>query len=475
MRGVNTWSFRPYRPALESIDGTKASPLHIVRLAPSGTSLELEWLDTSDSPKGEYTVCVKNAETGEEMRRTFTATRAAIDSLLMNCEYTVKVECDGICSAERLFRTGYHPGLCVNYLHPNDKIYAFSGLSLCSPSIVKHERDGYMLASMDVYAPGAPQNLTIVFRSDDSGKSWYYLCDIFPCFWGKLFCHRNEIYMLGTSNEYGDILIGRYDGDKSFCMPSVLFRGSCSRQAAGNHHAPMPVVETAGRLWTAFEYGSWQVGGHCATMLSCGADGDLLDAGNWTLAEATPYDPSWPGTVSGPSRGNIEGNAVIGPDGKLYNVMRYQTDNCEPSWGKALVYSVDTENPEAPLVFDRVIDFPGNLSKFEINYDEITKRYWCILSRIYDPAKTGTRNVLSLAVSDNLFDWEVVCDLLDWRYDDPKMVGFQYVSFIFDGDDILYLCRTAVNNANNFHDANYSTLHRVKIQGREGGGDAATF
>ena len=32
----------------------------------------------------------------------------------------------------------------------------------------------------------------------------------------------------------------------------------------------------------------------------------------------------------------------------------------------------------------------------------------------------------------------------------------------FEGDDIIYVCRTAINNAHNFHDANYSTFHRIK-------------
>ena len=31
-----------------------------------------------------------------------------------------------------------------------------------------------------------------------------------------------------------------------------------------------------------------------------------------------------------------------------------------------------------------------------------------------------------------------------------------------EGEDIIYLCRTAMNNANNFHDSNYSTFHRIK-------------
>ena len=36
------------------------------------------------------------------------------------------------------------------------------------------------------------------------------------------------------------------------------------------------------------------------------------------------------------------------------------------------------------------------------------------------------------------------------------------VDFEFDNEDIIYLCRTAINGAHNFHDSNYSTFHRIK-------------
>ena len=55
-----------------------------------------------------------------------------------------------------------------------------------------------------------------------------------------------------------------------------------------------------------------------------------------------------------------------------------------------------------------------------------------------------------------------VCEIFDYRDQDVEKVGFQYVDFEFEGDDILFLCRTAINGAANFHDANYFTFHRIK-------------
>ena len=40
--------------------------------------------------------------------------------------------------------------------------------------------------------------------------------------------------------------------------------------------------------------------------------------------------------------------------------------------------------------------------------------------------------------------------------------GFPYADWIFDGNDIAAVCRTAVNGAYNFHNANHLTFHRFK-------------
>ena len=72
------------------------------------------------------------------------------------------------------------------------------------------------------------------------------------------------------------------------------------------------------------------------------------------------------------------------------------------------------------------------------------------------------RNVLSFAYSEDLENWNTICDLINYENIDPKTVAFQYVSFCFDNNDIIYLCRTAFNGAKNFHDSNYITFHRIK-------------
>lgn len=50
----------------------------------------------------------------------------------------------------------------------------------CSPSLVRHP-DGQLLASMDLFEGKSAQNLTLIYRSDDEGKTRKYVSELFPC------------------------------------------------------------------------------------------------------------------------------------------------------------------------------------------------------------------------------------------------------------------------------------------------------
>lgn len=456
MKGCTSWNYTPYRPPLFDVGA-----VYICRLAPSLTGVTADWLPAAGAP---YTVTVRPlaSETAVCRRRVEDCT-VTLSGLEPETEYVLSVETeDGRCSRLRRFRTGAAEGTVVNYLHPEDGCYGFSGSCLCSPSLVRHP-DGYLLAGMDVFGHGTPQNLTLLFRSDDDGRSWRYVTELMPCFWARLFIHRGVLYVLACSTEYGDLLIGRSeDGGETFGQPTVLLRGSCKTGCPGPHKNPQPLVEHHGRLWGTLEWGSWEaMGTHGAMMMSAPADSDLLDAANWRFTEPVLYDPRWPGTAPGNSAGVLEGCPVVGPDDRLYTVMRYQMERCTPNYGRVLVFSVDEAHPEAPLQFFRAVEFPGNHAKFVIRRDTVTGWYYTIVCRIRDSACAGDRNLCSLLKSPDLFHWQLAADLIDHTAEDPRQVGFQYADWIVEGEDILFLSRTAQNGAKSYHDTNYSTFHRV--------------
>lgn len=455
MKGYNKWSYAPYKPLLREV-----GDIYICRVVPSETAIHFEWLYGED---GSFDIYYRKRDDGEFiLAGTTTNCYYDITGLECDTDYQFYVLSEDKKSRVRIARCAETVGTVVNYLHPDDNCYSFSGRALCSPSLVRHP-EGHLLASMDVFSGNHPQNLTLIFRSDDNGESWHYVCELMPCFWGKLFVHKGILYMLSVSTEYGDLLIGKSeDGGKTFSAPVTLLRGSNGKNGfPGVHKNPQNIFYHNGRIYETLEWGTWGLTSekdyyHAAMVMSCDENADLLDPESWHFTPPVKYDPTWDGVAEDGIRGTIEGTITTLPDGKLYNVMRYQTQ----AEKKILAYRIP-DDPDAPIEYSHAINFDGNLSKFMIKFDDVSRKYISIISRRIDESKTA-RNLLSLVCSVDCEHWETVCDLIDRRNDDPQMVGFQYIDFEIEGDDIIYLSRTAMNNAKNYHDANYSTFHRIR-------------
>ena len=163
MQGQSTWSYTPYKPFL-----WETGDIYVCRVAPSKTAIHFEWLDIGET----YTVfCRVRGEEAFSICGETSETAFDIDGLQTNTDYEFFVAAGEKKSRVRLARTGETVGTVVNYLHPEDDAYLFSGRYLCSPSLLRLP-DSALLASMDVYATGMPQNLTLIFRSEDNGVTW---------------------------------------------------------------------------------------------------------------------------------------------------------------------------------------------------------------------------------------------------------------------------------------------------------------
>jgi len=98
------------------------------------------------------------------------------------------------------------------------------------------------------------------------------------------------------------------------------------------------------------------------------------------------------------------------------------------------------------------------------------KPVWWMLSNAAPPAVAvtkdwnRTRNTLALLRSEDLHTWELRSVVL--HHPERQRHGFQYVDWLFDGDDLVVVSRTAFDDAeggaHDYHDANYLTFHRVK-------------
>ena len=475
MRGQKGWDYRPFSRLNEM---HKRELPYVCRLAPFTDGCIVAWIDNNMAAQGKanaHSIRYKQ-RSSEYPPVTVKAegTEYTIKGLKPNCEYEVTVfrtDDPAASSDRRLFRTGFYPGQIVSYIHPKDQAYSFSGVCPSSPSITR-THTGRLLASTDVWGGhGIISSLTLIYKSDDDGKTWQYLCELYPCEWGELFCHRGKVYMLATTSEYGTLLIGRSDDNgETWTSPAIIFPGSANNAEGGPHKGANPVFHHKGRIWTALEYGTWARGYFDSGVLSISEDDDLMKPENWACTGFLHFDTNWPGATpvsAGPgyvigNRSIIEGNILTAPDGTLYNMLR---DNnhipTEASLGKAVFLKIDPDNPEKMPVFDRIIDFNGGAQKFVVNRDEKTGVYYTIVDRAVSVSGYGQRNVLSFSVSKDLFNWKIVKDLLNYQDEAPEETGFQYTDQVLIGDDLYFFCRTAFNHAVNYHDGNCVTFHKV--------------
>jgi hypothetical protein len=191
---------------------------------------------------------------------------------------------------------------------------------------------------------------------------------------------------------------------------------------------------------------------------------DLLNASNWTNTNFLTHNPEY---LDGKFGGWIEGNALVTPDGKMIDLLRVATSEK----GRELAAVVNISEDGKTASFDPAtgfFDFVGGAKKFSVRYDPKSQRYWTIsnmMSPEYARLDAGSvRNKLVLKSTTDLKTWTVHNQLLYHR--EVKKHGFQYIDWQFDGKDIIFLSRTAWDDefggADNYHNANYLTFHRIK-------------
>jgi hypothetical protein len=355
------------------------------------------------------------------------------------------------------------PGVVVNYIPASTKTF------IGSPSICILPNGDYV-ASHDYFGPASTEHsmaLTVIYKSTNRGKSWKKISEIHGQFWSNLFVHQHVLYLMGTWKHHGNLIIRRSaDGGITWSEPNsdttgLLFEGEY-------HTAPMPMVIHNGRIWRAIENAKsesdkWGLR-YSAMVVSAPVDADLLNAASWTASNFLPHNKAY---LNGKFGGWIEGNVVVTPEGKMVDILRVAS--LEKGVDLAAIVNISEDGLSA--TFDPAggfIDFVGGARKFTIRYDEKSKRYWTISNMItkeFTGMDAGSvRNTLVLKSSSDLRNWTVHKVLL--HHPDVLKHGFQYIDWQYEGQDIIFLSRTAWDDeftgADNFHNANYLTFHRQK-------------
>lgn len=332
-----------------------------------------------------------------------------------------------------------------------------SGIYRGTPSLVKLP-NGNIVASNDVFGTGIA-NRTDIFISKDNGKNWAQISSVNGAVWSGLFYHKNKLYLLGANTSGGANLVirGSDNEGKTWSAPTIIVAGAC-------HGSSTPVLFANGRIYKAYEFhdkdlnNKW-MSGNKAYVVSALQDADLLNSSSWTQSEMLEK-PEW---IDG--TGWLEANAVLGTDGKVKCITRLASmDGVNAGY-----YSLSSDGKiEAGSA--KKIQFWGGASKFNIKYDPAIQKYWSLANYVPaqfkagDRSAGGIRNVLALTSSADLETWQINAIVL--AHDDVENVGFQYVDWVFDGNDILFVSRTSYDDglggADNFHNANFMTFHKIE-------------
>lgn len=355
------------------------------------------------------------------------------------------------------------PGVVIAHISQQEGRY------IGSPSICVLP-DGTYIASHDEFGPKSTETTcatTRVYRSTDKGASWQPLSRLEGQFWSSLFTANGSLYIIGTNKAHGDIVIRRSDdGGMSWTTPQDSTTGVL---LSGEYHtAPVPLVAHGGRIWRAVEHATFSdtrwPQRYGAMMISAKMGGDLLNAATWKATNVIRGDSTW---LRKRFKGWLEGNAIVTPDGKLANMLRIEAPDSTAEY--AAIARVDdggeniTFNPDSDFV-----KMPGGGKKFTIRYDSLTKRYWTLSNPQYLQVprwnRYSVRNMLVLCSSTDLRQWTSHEMIL--FYPERWHNAFQYVDWLFEGDDMICVSRTAfaddTGGANSFHNSNYMTFHRIK-------------
>ncbi|RYF19934.1 MAG: exo-alpha-sialidase [Flavobacteriales bacterium] len=364
------------------------------------------------------------------------------------------------------------PGTVVAHKPKSAKIY------LGSPSICKLPNGDY-LVSHDNFGPLSTEHQSAVsniYRSTNKGKAWQPIAEINGAFWSKLFVHQNAVYLIGTNKHHGNLIVRKStDNGYTWTEPSDANNGLL---LVGEYHvAPTPPIYSKGRIWRAIEDASGanrKIWGprYSAMMISAPQDSDLLKAESWTASNFIPMDSTY---LNGNFGGWVEGNAIVAPNGKMVDVLRVQDKISFDE--KAAIVHVSADGKKA--TFDPTKDFirfPGGSKKFVIRYDEKSKKYWTLTNYIPQDIKseamklpkvkyaTHVRNTLALCSSTDLQNWQVNHIVLQNL--DVLKHAFQYADWMVEGNDIVFVSRTAFDDglggAANNHNNNFITFHKIK-------------
>jgi hypothetical protein len=394
-------------------------------------------------------------------------------------------------------------------------------VSLYTPSIIRLD-SGRLVASYTETNRKLKKGRTIILTSDDKGATWRRRAES-PTNQGRLFAAGGKTYYIATMfyispgiNQNGAPLCIQCSTDNggTWSAPSALDDRTWHQSAANVWHANGCVYMVWERL-TIDNIKSWYVGALAPVLMRARETDDLTRAGAWTHASeltfqdlipgykenkletdyfGIPFYPqSFPkatplhGRVNFPPVGWLETNVVQitdpnhywhDPKGRTfhlfarahtgltnYGALARVVENSDGS----MTTGLQTVPSGKKMLFVRL---PGGHMRFHIEYDARTKLYWLLGTQSTDSMTRiekmsggrisrpdNERNRMVLHFSKNMIDW---CFAGVVAIGPEDKAARHYACMAIDGDDLVIVSRSGDSRAQNAHNGNLVTFHRVE-------------
>lgn len=388
-----------------------------------------------------------------------------------------------------------------------------------TPGIIRSE-SGRLIATLDLGGDGVKDlpgpkgsraggtrfGMGKIYVSDDGGITWSYRTS-FPFWHARPFFVAGVLYILGQA---GDVMImASPDEGDTWGEPVALTSGQKWHGSACNVHYYRHHVYLALDQRKDLSVKGWNVAGLAPRVFRAPIGANLLDRSNWIVSAAPAFNEvmsddviDWLGVpfFLTPQREPVQLGAdrVCSPMGWLEpNLVRFtdphhvwhdpagkslhlilRTNTGGTGYG-ALVKVVEHDDGTMTTDFETVpsgkktlfIPLPGGHLKFHILYDSVSRLYWLIgsqatdsMTRLSDLPKTrynlanNERHRLQLHFSKNCIDW---CFAGVVAIGEDERHARNYPSMVFDGDDLLVLCRSGDNRVLDAQYTNLITFHRI--------------
>ncbi len=306
--------------------------------------------------------------------------------------------------------------------------------------------DGSYIASHNWHGDDPPSpRTTRIYRSTDGGQTWTLRSEVNK---SKqiLYSYNGDLYIMGGFNPKI-----RRSTDMGLTWSSPVSMPSGGFDSA----VSIPHIYN-GRIYFA----------NGMRLISAPLVPNLLDA-DWTATNELDATPSGSGSwLGGDFKRWHESQVVASPQTGVVMMP-----NVEDMPNSALI---ECNEAATTLTFNTAdfVNLPGADKKFCVFYDDVSKRFWALTNPVLpEHGGYGTsqnedliRNAGALYSSADLRDWELEKMLLYTA--DLDVEGFHYYCSAIDGDDLIFVARTALRDGSytpdRAHDGNIFSFHKLE-------------